>query len=77
MTKRAARRKTQDEADSLKIPETRFKDCVGCRFYKPYNTLRQCNGCEIGENFEEIIEELDPYSQNFLSPSGGFYDDGD
>ncbi len=58
-----------------KFPEARFADCLECVFYRPFNTSKKCRGCEIGENFKEIVEELEPDNDQFLSrANGGFYD---
>lgn len=46
--------------------EPRFSDCAICKHFKPNNTASACQGCEVGENFEEEIAELDPYSERFL-----------
>lgn len=45
----------------------RFEDCVNCMFYRPFHTHSKCAGCDVGENFAESIEELDPYAPSFLS----------
>lgn len=47
--------------------DARFQECLDCRFFKPLHADKNCVGCEAGENFEELVEELDPYALNFLS----------
>lgn len=57
------------------IPEARFSECTECKFYRRFNTLKDCQGCEIGENFEEVVEELNPYNDRFLTGAFGGRDD--
>lgn len=47
--------------------DARFSECSDCRFFKSFHADPACVGCTAGENFEELIEELDPYALNFLS----------
>lgn len=54
------RRKWTDEM-------ARFEGCIDCRFYKMFHTDKHCQGCTIGENFDEKVEELDPDALYFLS----------
>lgn len=48
-----------NNVNSVKI-EPKFEDCAICVFYKYGNIHKNCKKCEIGENFEEKIQELDP-----------------
>jgi len=47
--------------------DSRFQECLECRFFRKNNTDTHCGGCEIGEHFEARVEELNPYADHFLS----------
>lgn len=40
------------------IAEAKFEECRECLFFR--NRSNACRRCEIGENFEPRIHELDP-----------------
>jgi hypothetical protein len=38
----------------------KFGDCTICRFYRPETGSVKCLPCEVGENFEEKINDRQP-----------------